>query len=160
MSCPSTGIDGSKIFKQKVMSWDKMMSDSRNEYYEAIVHPALLLHDNPRRIVIMNDISGGILCEVLKYSMVKEVIFMIPNAEIVSLVGEYSGKWNACYSFLANVTSRYDDSRVQIHYYDDLTDWFHKSVDNHIDVFFADATMYVSTGPIPAVLIPWCALFH
>lgn len=139
----ASGIDRSKSVR-KIVSWDKGISDKRNEYYETMVHPALLLHNNPRRIAIMNDITGGILREVLKHSMVKEVIFIIPNARTV-LSGCGFFERIACNTFPTNMKSCYDDSRVQIHYYDDLSQWFNSSVAEHIDVAFADATMYVST---------------
>jgi spermidine synthase len=141
----STTINGFNFMK-KVVSWDKVIIDNKREYYEAMVHPALLLHGNPCRIVVMNDISGGVLHEVLKHSMVREVIFQIPNAEMVSLAREYLSEWNDCSSFLENATSCYDDPRVRIQYLDSPMNWFHNSVDAGVDVLFADTTMYISNG--------------
>jgi Spermine/spermidine synthase domain len=138
-----TEINRYKQAKRKV-SWNKVTTSHTSIYYEAMVHPALLLHENPRRIVVMNDVTGGVLREVLKHSMVQEVFFIIPNAAIVSLAREYLSEWNDCSSFLANAPSCLDDPRVQIHYYDDPMLWFHNSLADSVDVVFADTTMYVS----------------
>jgi Spermine/spermidine synthase domain len=137
-----TGINCINQAKQKV-SWNKVTTGHSNVYYEAMVHPALLVHDNPRRIVIMNDVSGGVLREALKHSTVQEVIFIVPNAKIVLLAREHLSEWNDCSSFLANTLSCYDDPRVQILNYDDPMLWFRHSAADRIDVVFADATMYV-----------------
>jgi hypothetical protein len=50
------------------------------EFFEAMVHPALLIHPNPYRIAILNDIGGQILQQVLKHNMVHEVIYILPES--------------------------------------------------------------------------------
>ena len=123
-----------------VSSWNKTITSHSNLYYEAMVHPALLIHDNPRHILLMNDVTGGMLREVLKRSTVHEVIYIAPSAKVVSLAREYLPEWSDCSSYLANVSSCFDDPRVHIQYYDDPMTWFQSSMTDRIDVVFADAT--------------------
>jgi hypothetical protein len=138
-----TGLRRFNQMKQ-ILSWDKVMIDLTNIYYEALVHPSLLIHDNPLRVVVMNDVTGGILREVLKHSMVQDVIFVVPSRNIVSLAQEHLSDWNDCSRFVVNVTSCYDDPRVQVLYSDDPMTWLQNSMTDSVDVVFADATMYVS----------------
>ena len=123
-----------------VSSWNKTITSHSTVYYEAMVHPALLVHDNPRRILLMNDVTGGMLREVLKHSTVHEVIYISPSAKVVSLEREYLPEWSDCISYLANVSSCFDDPRVRVQYYDDPMTWFQSSMTDRIDVVLADAT--------------------
>lgn len=111
-----------------VLQRDKNDSASL-EFWEAMVHPSLLIHPNPYRIVILNDIGCQILRQVLKHKIVQEVIYVLPES--------FSKKLS-----LTNLT----DSRVIVVYTDDLVTYFHHSTP--IDALFVDAATYVKTQSI------------
>ena len=50
------------------------------QFYEAMVHPALLIHPSPRRIAIIHDVRGQILPQVLQHTLVQEVIYILPES--------------------------------------------------------------------------------
>ena len=117
-----------------IASWLRVKSMRRRdkeykahvEFYEAMVHPSLLIHPNPHRIVVVHDHDGGgqILQQVLKHKMVQEVIYMIPSALKTT--------------FLATDTS---DPRVVVVEVDDPIPYFRLSLP--IDIVYMDAATYV-----------------
>ena len=50
-----------------------------DHYYEAMVHPSLLIHPHPHRVVIVYDVTGQILAQVLQHTFVQEVIYILPE---------------------------------------------------------------------------------
>jgi hypothetical protein len=54
-------------------------SSMATEHYEAMVHPSLLIHPNPYRVIIIyDDESGQLLQNVLLHTFVQEVIYILP----------------------------------------------------------------------------------
>ena len=103
-----------------------MAGTAKVEFYEALVHPALLIHPNPYRVVTIHDVSGQILQQVLQHDLVQEVICLIPTSfKNTSLWTDTS------------------DPRISIVYIDDPIPYFQQSL-RPIDVIFVDAVMYVS----------------
>jgi spermidine synthase len=45
-------------------------------YHEALVHPALFSHSNPKRVAIIGGGEGATLREVLKHNTVSEAIMI------------------------------------------------------------------------------------
>ena len=43
-------------------------------YHEALVHPAMMMHDNPARVCIIGGGDGGCLREVVKYKCMESVV--------------------------------------------------------------------------------------
>ena len=144
-TCNSSSIDNDESVRKQpatchahrenisIASWLRVKSMRRRdkeykahvEFYEAMVHPSLLIHPNPNRIVVVHDHGGGqILQQVLKHKMVQEVIYLIPSALKTT--------------FLATDTS---DPRVVVVYVDDPIPYFRLSLP--IDVVYMDAAMYV-----------------
>jgi len=58
-------------------------------YHESIVHPTMLLHQNPERILILGGGEGATLREVLKYKSVKEVVMLDIDGEVVEFCKEH-----------------------------------------------------------------------
>ena len=64
-------------------------------YHEALVHPAMLLHPNPRRILILGGGEGATLREVLRYRMVEEAVMVDLDEEVVNLCQQHLPEWSA-----------------------------------------------------------------
>lgn len=58
-------------------------------YHELLVHPAMLLHSNPRRVLIIGGGEGATLREVLKHNTVQEAVMV----DIDPVVVEFSKKY-------------------------------------------------------------------
>lgn len=52
-------------------------------YHESLVHPAMVAHPNPERVLIVGGGEGAALREVLKHSCVKSVVMVDIDGELV-----------------------------------------------------------------------------
>ncbi len=73
-------------------------------YHEMIVHPPLLTHRNPRKILIIGGGDGGAAREVLKHD-VDEVHLVEIDEEVVKIARKY----------LPSVASSYENSKLHLH---------------------------------------------
>ena len=68
-------------------------------YHEALVHPALLLHPEPRKVLIMGGGEGATSREVLRHSDVEKVVMVDIDEEFVDLCKQYIQDWsNSCFN--------------------------------------------------------------
>ncbi len=58
-------------------------------YHETLVHPAMTLHPEPRRVLILGGGEGATLREVLKYRSVEEAVMVDIDGEVVELAKKY-----------------------------------------------------------------------
>ena len=63
-------------------------------YHEALVHPAMLLHPHPRRVLILGGGEGAALREVLRYGLVEEAVMVDLDEEVVTLCRRYLPEWS------------------------------------------------------------------
>ena len=63
-------------------------------YHEALVHPALLAHPNPRNVFIAGGGEGAVLREVLAHRTVEGVVMVDLDAELVALCKERLPSWH------------------------------------------------------------------
>ncbi|MFQ5847160.1 MAG: hypothetical protein ACE5IQ_05725 [Candidatus Methylomirabilales bacterium] len=89
-------LESPKFGKMLILN-GKIQSAALDEhiYHEALVHPAMLLHPGPRRILILGGGEGATLREVLRYPMVEEAIMVDLDEEVVSLCRRYLPEWSA-----------------------------------------------------------------
>lgn len=103
---------------------DEVQSVEADEYiyHEALVHPALCLHSDPRNVLIIGGGEGAVAREVLKHPGVERVVMVDIDADVVALAQEHLGSWHKgvfCdprlsivigdgYDFVQRSTSRYD----------------------------------------------------
>ena len=115
-------------------------------YHEALVHPALFTHDNPRRVVIIGGGEGGTLREVLKHQTVEEAIMVEIDQDMVDASRQYLAEWSDCSNLVGSAPSCFDDPRTKV-VYTDAIQWFmdqyggNKTVaeDDLVDVIIMDA---------------------
>lgn len=101
-----------------------MQSRKRGEaaYHEALVHTAMFVHSDPRRVAIIGGGEGATLREVLKHNTVDEVVMIEIDEQLVEIAKEYLPEWNDC-SFLVGGASCFDDPRASIVFTDAIA-WF------------------------------------
>ncbi len=78
-------------------------------YHEALVHPALLAHPNPKTVLIMGGGEGATAREVLRYKSIEKVVMVDIDEEFVNLCREHIPAWGA---------SAFNDSRLEVLYMD------------------------------------------
>jgi S-adenosylmethionine/arginine decarboxylase-like enzyme len=99
-------------------------------YHEALVHPVMICHDSPKRVIIIGGGEGATLREVLKHNTVEEVI-MVEIDEVMVLTSQmYLPEWSTC----DNGISCFDDPRATT-YFTDAIAWF-------INRFGENSTIY------------------
>lgn len=98
-------------------------------YHEALVHPAMVSHKNPKRVAIIGGGEGATLREALKYETVESVVMIEIDELLVNLARKHLTDWNSCDFLKGGTKSCFDDPRAEV-YYEDAIAWF---VDRYLD---------------------------
>ena len=101
----------SEVFGRSLVLDGKTQSTERDEhvYHEALVHPSMLLHPEPRNVFIGGGGEGGTLREVLAHPTVQRVVMLDLDREVVEL----------CRQYLPNHhQGSFDDPRVDLQHHD------------------------------------------
>ena len=101
----------SEVFGRSLVLDGKTQSTERDEhiYHEALVHPAMLLHPEPRSVFVGGGGEGGTLREALAHRSVERVVMLDLDKEVVDL----------CRRFLPqHHQGAFDDSRVELRHAD------------------------------------------
>jgi S-adenosylmethionine/arginine decarboxylase-like enzyme len=91
--------------------------------YEALVHPAMITHDGPKRVVVVGWTDGATLHEVLKHKTVEKVTFVVPDEALLNMSRTCVAEWNDCGNLVGSARSCFDDERVEIVFADPFV-WF------------------------------------
>jgi spermidine synthase len=75
-------------------------------YHESLVHPAMLLHPNPRSVCIVGGAEGATIREVAKYQDVSRIVMVDIDAELVKVCKQHLSSWSK---------GAYEDPRLQLH---------------------------------------------
>ncbi|MFQ5989052.1 MAG: spermidine synthase [Candidatus Methylomirabilales bacterium] len=89
-------VESPKFGKMLILD-GKVQSAGLDEYiyHEALAHPAMLFHPEPRRVLILGGGEGATLREVLRYRMVEEVVMVDLDEDVVKVCQEYLPEWSA-----------------------------------------------------------------
>lgn len=117
---------------------NKIQSAEADEfiYHETLVHPAMITHPNPNRVLILGGGEGATLREVLKHPTVRKVTMIDIDREFISLCKRYLKKWHK---------GSLDNSRAEL-IYDDALEYI-KNTKSKFDVIIADISDPVEKGP-------------
>lgn len=74
----------------------KLQSSEYDEriYHEALVHPAMMTHPEPRRVLIVGGGEGATAREVLRYPSVERAVMVDIDEELVELCKKYMPEWS------------------------------------------------------------------
>ncbi|MDX9899720.1 MAG: fused MFS/spermidine synthase [Spirochaetia bacterium] len=98
-------------------------------YHQSLVHPAMLAHPNPRRVLVLGGGDGGTLREIVRHRSVELVDFVELDPDVVKF----------CRDHLYHVhRGSFGDPRVRFHYGDGRT--FMESPAISYDVIIMDMT--------------------
>lgn len=73
-------------------------------YHEMLTHPAILYHDNPKRVLVIGGGDGGTVREVLKHPTVEEVHLCEIDKTVIEVCKEY----------LPSISFKLSDEKVRI----------------------------------------------
>ncbi|ASJ15883.1 spermidine synthase [Thermococcus chitonophagus] len=69
----------------------QLVTEGEKSYHEPLVHPVMLAHPNPRRILVIGGGDGGTLREVLRHEEVEEAIMVEIDKKVIEVSAEYIG---------------------------------------------------------------------
>jgi len=100
-------------------------------YHEALVHPAMLLHPNPRRVLILGGGEGATLREVLRHRSVEKATMVDIDGAMIALARRHLGAWHQ---------GAFDDPRTELRIADALE--FLAACETTYDIIIADVCDY------------------
>ena len=116
----------------KVMLLDnKVMVSEKDEFYyhETIVHPALSIHPNPNRAMVIGGGDGGTVREVLKYKTIDEVELIEIDEEVITVSKKY----------FPDVACEFNNPKLKIKV-NDAVEYVKNAGENSYDVILCDST--------------------
>jgi len=87
-------------------------------YHEALVHPAMLSHNNPRRVAIIGGGEGATLREVLKHRTVETATMVEIDEIMVNVSRQYIPDWSDCSDLVGSSNSCFEDPRADVRFTD------------------------------------------
>ena len=116
----------------------KIQSSEADEfiYHEALVHPAMLTHPRPERVLIAGGGEGATLREVLAHKTVKKAVMVDIDEEVVKLCRRFLPFW---------YQEAFDDPRAEFQYAD-ARRYLEESSDT-FDVVIIDLVDPLEQGP-------------
>lgn len=116
----------------------KMQSSQADEcvYHEALVHPALLSHPNPKKVFIVGGGEGATLREVLRHQSIEYALMVDIDQEVVEACKAYLPQWHQ---------GAFDDPRVDLKFLDARK--YLEETDDVFDVMIIDISEPVEEGP-------------
>lgn len=128
----------SDIYGRSLVLDGKTQSTERDEhiYHESLVHPAMLMHSDPRAVFIGGGGEGGTLREVLSHRSVEQVVMLDLDREVVDLCRHYLPKHHQ---------GSFDDPRVELRHQDARA--YLRDCDQQFDVMIMDLVDPMEGGP-------------
>ncbi len=103
-------------------------------YQEMMTHVAMFSHPAPERVLVIGGGDGGILRELGKHDIVKEIDICEIDEEVI----------NICRKYVPSLSCGFDDSRVNVHVADGSE--FIKSRNGYYDVIIVDSSDPIGPG--------------
>ncbi len=116
----------------------KIQSSAMDEfiYHEALVHPVMLAHPNPRKVFVVGGGEGATLREILRHRSVEKVLMVDIDQEVVESCKTYLPEWHQ---------GAFDDPRVELKFLDARK--YLEETNEKYDVIVIDISEPVEEGP-------------
>lgn len=105
-------------------------------YHETLIHPAMILNDDPKKVLVLGGGEGAVLREILKHPSVERLVMVDIDREVVEMCAEYLPEWN---------DGAYKDPRVEV-VFGDAREYVINTRETW-DVVVMDLTEPVDDGP-------------
>jgi spermidine synthase len=113
-------------------------------YNEALVHPAMFSHPNPKKVAIIGGGEGSSLRETLKHKTVEEALLLELDETIVNVSKIHMPEWSDCSDLKGSADWCIEDPRTKV-FHEDALSWFadrysnDNSTEEPIDVVILNA---------------------
>ncbi|MFY9412523.1 MAG: polyamine aminopropyltransferase [Dethiobacteria bacterium] len=105
-------------------------------YHEALVHPAMVLHPDPRRVLLIGSGEGAGLREILRHAEVRHVTMVDIDRQVVELCREHLSSWHQ---------GSFEDPRVKLHFIDAWR--YLEKTKEQFEIIISDLTEPEAKGP-------------
>ena len=105
-------------------------------YHEALVHPSMIAHPNPKSVFVAGGGEGATIREVMSHRSVEQVVMVDIDKQVVDLCREYLPNHHQ---------GSFDDPRLDLHHMDALK--FLEDTSLRFDVVIIDVPDPLETGP-------------
>ena len=109
-------------------------------FHEALVHPSMIAHPDPRSVLILGSAEGAALREVLAYDSVERVVMADIDEELIDICAKHLPEWSEDCFEEKNVELAFEDAKTYL-----------ERGDKSLDVIIADMVDYgqdaSSAGP-------------
>lgn len=129
----------SNSFLGKVLFLDKKIQSAQIDesiYHESLIHPPLITHPSPKKVLIIGGGEGATLREVLRHQSVEKTVMVDIDEELVRLCQKYLPEWSQEAFTHQKTRLVFDDARR-----------FVESPDEKFDVVVSDLTEPIKEGP-------------
>ncbi|AEE14874.1 Spermidine synthase [Thermodesulfobium narugense DSM 14796] len=128
------------IFGKILILDDKIQSAQIDEfiYHEALVHPAMVVHPEPKKVAILGGGEGATLREVLKHPCVKRVDMIELDDLVVDISKKYLQEW---------CSDSFEDQRTNLIIQDAKKYILELDSGIHYDVIIVDLTDPLDDSP-------------
>ena len=106
-------------------------------YHESLVHPVMVAHLEPRRILVVGGGEGATIREVEKYGCVEEITMVDLDEKLIEIARKHLPAWSR---------GAFEDRRLRL-FIDEGRQFLSKQPDQSYDVIIMDATDPVEWGP-------------
>lgn len=110
--------------------------DDEYIYHEALVHPAMVTHPNPRSVLVIGGGEGATLREILYYRSVEQVVMVDIDRELVEICQKFLPEWHE---------GSFQDPRVEL-VFADGKDYVEKT-QSTFDIIVIDLCDMLEDGP-------------
>ena len=116
----------------------KLQSAESDEfiYHESLVHPSLITHGSPKKVLIAGGGEGATIRECLRYPSIEKVVMVDLDGEVVEACKKLLPEWHE---------GAFEDPRVSV-YYEDARGFIAAS-DEKYDVIILDLPEPMEAGP-------------
>ena len=105
-------------------------------YHEALVHPAMLTHPQPKNVLIAGGGEGATLREVLAHKTVNKAVMVDIDEEVVGICRRFLPSWHQ---------NAFDDPRAELHFADARK--YLEETNERFDVIIIDLVDPLEQGP-------------
>lgn len=105
-------------------------------YHEPLVHPAMINHGTPRKVLVLGGGEGATIREVLRWHSIEKVVMIDIDSEVVEACRQHLPEMHA---------NAFDDPRVQLVIVDALE--FLDTTEEKWDVIISDLSDPIEEGP-------------
>ncbi len=110
--------------------------DDEHVYHEALVHPGMIAHPNPKTALIIGGGEGATLREILRYHSIERVTMVDIDGELVEACKTHLPEWHQ---------GSFDDPRTEVVIGDGRA--YLETTERTFDIVICDITDFLDHGP-------------